>query len=207
MKRPICRVAEIPDGCCVGRSPPPGVLLLTTTLVVLPRKPPAQRLAARDGRSRHRVGEIHRVPAFVFGSGPGTTPAPNEAATALQPPRVARLLVSRANSYLRATPRLARLFSADHSPSPGLPNPARPSRSQVSSRLHRVSHVASGYYPTGASPDGHAPARPTFAPVETTGDFRGQKRQASSYPSAKAVRGSAPSLTRLTGKRLPAFRG
>jgi hypothetical protein len=141
----------------------------------------------------------------VFGSGPGTTPTPNETATALQPSRVARLIVSRANSYLRATPRLVRLFSADHPPSPGLPTPARASRSQVSSRLHRVSHVASGRYPAGTSPDGHAPARPTFAPVETTGDFGGQKRQASSYPSAKAVRGSAPSLTRLTGKRLPAF--
>ena len=88
----------------------------------------------------------------MFGSEPGTTPAPNEPATALQRVRAAPLILSRAASYLRATPRLRRLFSTDQSRTPSY-QPGTLSRSQVSSRLHRVGHVASGFYATGPAPD------------------------------------------------------
>ena len=85
----------------------------------------------------------------MFVDEPGTTPAPNDPATALQRGRGTRPIPGRTRFYLRDTPRLKRLFSTDHVSSSGLPTPARPSRSQVSGGLRRVGHVASGALPHG----------------------------------------------------------
>jgi hypothetical protein len=104
---------------------------------------------------------LHRVPAFVLVFEPGTTPAPNDLATALQRDRVARLIVSRANSYLRDTPRLMRFFLDDQVRGSELPLPAHFSRSQVSASLHHLGHVASGVLAHGTlCCMCQAPARP-----------------------------------------------
>ena len=104
---------------------------------------------------------LHRVPAFVLVYEPGTTPAPNDLATALQRGRVARLIMSRANSYLRDTPRLMRFLLDDQVRGSELPLPAHFSRSQVSASLHHLGHVASGVLAHGTlCCMCQAPARP-----------------------------------------------
>ena len=71
------------------------------------------------------------------------------------------LIVSRANSYLRDTPRLMRFFLDDQVRGSELPLPAHFSRSQVSASLHHLGHVASGVLAHGTlCCMCQAPARP-----------------------------------------------
>ena len=59
----------------------------------------------------------------MFVDEPGTTPAPNDPATALQRGRGTRPIPGRTRSYLRDTPRLKRLFSTDRSVELRVTNP------------------------------------------------------------------------------------
>ena len=142
----------------------------------------------------------------MFVCEPGTTPAPNDDATALQRPRAAPPIVGCADSYLRDTPRLKRFVPVDQARDSEVPPPARFSRSQVSDGLRFVGHVAR------ASGPGTVPyvsgSRPSIVSAENDpGDFSSQKREAAAYPSAQALRGLAPSPTELTGKPSRAFHG
>ena len=135
---------------------------------------------------------------FVSGT---TRKHANEAATALQRPRSAP-----ADFYLQATPRLG--FSNTRetcSLAPEEPLPAATVLPSLAGDLHPADHVPRGRYPSGlltvcpGLPPGHSFHRNDF------GDFSRSNTEASSYPSVKGFRNSAPSSAGFTGK--PFFSG
>jgi hypothetical protein len=75
-----------------------------------------------------------------------------------------------------------------------------PSPSQLSDDLHLADHVPRGRYPSGlftvcpGLPPGHSFHR------NDSGDFSRPNTEASSYPSVKGFRYSAPSSAKFTGK-------
>jgi hypothetical protein len=136
--------------CCPVRSPPPEGPLTRITCTVRPRKPARGRCPSGTLPRASHVTELVNTPRprFRVRIWPGTTPAANDPATALQRGRGTQPIPGRTRSYLRDTPRLKRLSSTDLLSNSGLPTPARSSRSQVSGGLRRVGHVASGAFPT-----------------------------------------------------------
>ena len=130
---------------------------------------------------------------FVSGT---TRKHANEAATALQRPRSAP-----ADFYLQATPRLG--FSNTRetcSLAPEEPLPAATVLPSLAGDLHPADHVPRESYFSGLFtvcpwlPPGHS-----FHQIDS-GDFSRSNTEASSYPSVKGFRYSAPSSAGFTGK-------
>ena len=143
-------------------------------------------------------GSVKLVGPFVVVM-PGTTRAPNEAATALQRPRPTSppLPRRRAGSYSGHTPGLRRLnHGADQAPHRE-PSGGR-SPSQVSDGLFRSGHVARRRYPPGLTPCGASPLAPQFPALGRISGGRTWKRPLTHR--RQILRGSAPSPARITHK-------